>query len=234
MGIVNDVHGAPLPDTPPSDGFTPSIPAARFTGGDAIGQADARIRYGVRQLGEHLEFVKANEHRFTAEGRQAAVAAFSDTDAGGDIDAALADAEAYRDEARAAVESERAKLVTADDTASQIRAQRDWERSRTTVEAQQNVGQQIATARKLLADAQTPQAVATLAEEVAPYLASKGLPTDWIDAELAKAAPGYGAAKAEAVQRERQEMKVRHNARVAKQAAADGRLPDPRILVDPT
>ncbi len=44
MGIVNDVHGAPLPDTPPSDGFTPSIPAARFTGGDTIGQADARIR----------------------------------------------------------------------------------------------------------------------------------------------------------------------------------------------
>jgi hypothetical protein len=233
MGIVNDVHGAPLPDEPPSDGFTPSVPAARFTGGDAIGQADARIRYGVRQLGEHLEFVKANEHRFTAEGREAAVAAFSDTDAGRDIDAALADAEAYRDAGRAAVEAERAKLATPMTTEAQLAAQRSWERDRRTLDSQSS-GQQIATARKLFAEAQTPQAVATLAEEVAPYLAAQGLPTDWIDAELEKAAPKYGAAKAEAAHRERRVMKVRHNARVAKQAAADGRLPDSRILVDPT
>jgi hypothetical protein len=67
-----------------------------------------------------------------------------------------------------------------------------------------------------------------------PYLAAQGLPTDWIDAELAKAAIEYGAAKAEAAQRERRVMKVRHNARVAKEAAQNGRLPDPRILVDPT
>jgi hypothetical protein len=234
MGVVNDVFSTPPPDEPPRDGFTPNIPAASFTGGDDISRADARIRYGVRQLGEHLDFVKANEHRFTDTGKAEARAAFLQTDCGKDIDAAVADARAYADEANAAVEAERARLVTPMTTESQLAAQRQWQRQRATLEADQNAGHKIATARKLFAEAQTPQAVATLAEEVAPWMAAHGLPTDWVDSELAKAAPEYGAAKAEAAQRERRFIKVRHNARVARSAAESGRLPDPRILVDPT
>jgi hypothetical protein len=238
VSIVNPTYppswagddGKGLPPTPGSFNYA----AGNFGDDDPITQADKAARHGVRKLGEHLAEVDSHAEHYSRDGRSAAIHGYADTDAGRDPHAKLEAADAWRAEAHAEVARIRDAMQTPLTPEAQTKAQRDWQRNQTTLEAAQNAGQQIATARQLFAAARTPAEVATLAEEIGPWMAARGLPTDWVDAELAHAAPEYGAAKREAAERDRRFMKARHNVRLEREAVENGRLPDPRLFVDPT
>jgi hypothetical protein len=213
---------------------TPTVPAATFTGGDVVERADARIRYAGRKFVEHRDQVEAGRaaRQYDDDYARSQVAGYGQTQAARDADAALAEVEAWRDEAAQAVAEQRAKFTTPLDTASQVAAQRSWERNRAQLEAASNAGQAAAIARNLLANASGAELV-TLAEEVQPWLRAKGHPDGWVDDAITKAAPEYAAAKHELGERERKLVKTRHNAGVTRRGyAGDG--VDPRTLIPPT
>jgi hypothetical protein len=211
---INESWGGrpPQPDYP-----QPHVPATTFTGGDVVQRADARIRYAGKQFTEHRDTVEANRaaRHYGDDYAKAAVENFGNTECAKDADAAVTEVRAWRDEAAEAVAAERAKLTTQADTASQIAAQRQWDRSRAQLDAARNAGQVTAAARNLLANAQGAE-VAVLAEELKPYLDAAGAPTAWVEDAIAQAVPSYQAAKSELSDRERKLIKLEHNARVTR------------------
>jgi hypothetical protein len=212
----------------------PNIPATTFTGGDIVQRADARIRYAGRKFNEHrgdIETHRAARH-FGDDYAQAVTQNFANTECAKDAEQAVAEVQAWRHEAAEAVKAEREKFTTPSDTASQIAAQRSWERSRRQLESARNAGQVAATARNLVANASGAELV-TLAEELRPWLDAAGQPSGWIDDAITAAAPEYKAAKDELAERDRKLLKVQHNARVTREGYK-GAGANPRTLIPPT
>jgi hypothetical protein len=208
-----------------------NAPAVNFDG-DPFEVADAKTRYAARKFGEYVEQV-SSVPGIDERTKAAALEAFTQTPAARDAEASISAAQAHRDELAARPDAERARLATASDTSAQIAAQRQWDREKAQLDAQQNVGHIHATARNLVNNA-TPEQLAVLAEELPAYLAAKGQPTTWVNEALAKAAPELAAARTQAAEAERRVIKLRHNSRIVSSAYKAHRAVDSRLLIDPT
>jgi hypothetical protein len=211
---------------PPAD-----APAANFSG-DHFEVADQKNRYAARKFGEYFEQVNAVPG-IDERTKAAALEAFSQTPAARDAVASVEAAQAHRDQLAAQVDTERAALATGSDSGAQIAAQRQWEREKALLDAQQNVGQIHATVRNLVNNA-TPEQLKVLAEEVPAYLAAKGQPTTPFNEVLAEAAPQLAAAREQANDAARKVIKLQHNHRVTANAYKAHKPVDPRMIVDPT
>jgi hypothetical protein len=208
---INDEHGGGAQPTP-RDGFQVSAPAANFSGGDVFQRTDARIRYAARKFGEVADEISANRD-FSDDGKQGTIASFANTEAARDADAALAEVEQHTAGRAVRVEAERAKLAPPLDAAGQVHAQRTWQRAERQLASAENVGQRAAIARQLIGSA-SPEELAVYAEEMPAEMSANGVPTSWINDELAKAAPEYGKARQELEDAERKLLKIRHNHRL--------------------
>jgi hypothetical protein len=131
------------------------------------------------------------------------------------------------------VEAERAKLAPPLDAAGQVHAQRTWQRAERQLASAENVGQRAAIARQLIGSA-SPEELAVYAEEMPAEMSDNGVPTSWINDELAKAAPEYGKARQELEDAERKLLKIRHNHRLTSESYTKGRPPEARFMIDPT
>ena len=90
-----------------------------------------------------------------------------------------------------------------DDVASQIAAQRYWNRTQRTLDAMKDTPKVAAAARDLVANADA-KAVPVIAEELKSYLDSRNVPTGWLPDALADKIPGLADAQADATLKARQ------------------------------
>jgi hypothetical protein len=96
------------------------------------------------------------------------------------------------------------------DTASQVAAQRYWERSRRSLDAITDAGKVVAAAQDLVANADDGQ-VPVLSEELPSYLASRRVPAGWLPRVLAVKIPGLADAQADETVKARQLAIVQAN-----------------------
>src|SRR5262249_41212261 len=116
------------------------------------------------------------------------------------------------------------------DTASELRAQRDWERHRGVFDGQDG-GKLAAAAQQALSHTEADE-LGTLAVELPAYLQSRGLPADWLEPALAQANPALGAARRELAKRSRQRTIVSYNAAALRNGIRTGHAV--HALVDPS
>jgi hypothetical protein len=228
---INDSWGGgSRPPAPPV--VQANAPAPTINGGDVFDRADAHTHYAARKFGEHVKQVHAQP--FDERDKAAVIESFADTQAAKAAHAAVAEAAAERDRLAEAVADARDRIAPPGDTAGQLHAQRVWERGRHALDAaSRNPAKTVATARNLIRDAK-PDELAVYVEEVKPWLAAEGHPTDWLDGEIARAAPEYAAAKVAHRDAERKVIKLQHNARVTANAYKSGRPLNDALLVDPS
>jgi hypothetical protein len=129
--------------------------------------------------------------------------AFSVSDAAltlpGALDGVKADADAADQKVNDLLRSSR----VGDDTASQLAAQRYWDRAQRTLDSQKDGAKVVAAARDLIENASAAD-VPVLSEELSSYLATRSLPTDWLSGALANKIPGLADATADATLKARQ------------------------------
>ena len=108
----------------------------------------------------------------------------------------------------------------------------DWQTDRVirTLDAKDS-GDLFTAANALLASASREE-LGTLLQELPAYLPSRGVTTDWIDAEVGRIVPEYGAAKAQLQRAESVFQITRQNANLARRSFADSSTRV--IFADPT
>jgi hypothetical protein len=219
---------------PPSQTeFHVSAPAQRDDADDVFEKADRATRYAARQYAKHVDNVQ--QTNLDERDKHSAASAFGSTEAAKAADERIEAAEQERDRLRDEAQKVRDSIAPASDTASQLQAQRVWERARHALDAAQKnaPAKTVATARNIVRDAK-PEELPTLAEELKPYLAAEELPTDWLDGEIIRAAPEYAAAKQAHADADRRVIKLRHNAAVVRRAYEAGKPVDERFLIEPS
>ena len=98
-------------------------------------------------------------------------------------------------EAQGRVSEVKATLIPERDMAGQVAAQRQWARSERLLDSAKTDGERAAMARKLLENASSPAELATLLEEVAPYMQAHGLPVSHLDQVVAQRVPELAYAR---------------------------------------
>jgi hypothetical protein len=89
------------------------------------------------------------------------------------------------------------------DVAGQIAAQRFWARTQRSLDGLTNGAKAVNAARDIISKATAAQ-IPVLSEELSSYLASRGLPVDWLPQALAVKIPGMAEANADATLKQRQ------------------------------
>jgi hypothetical protein len=229
MASINDEHQAGY--RAPVNEFHFEAQPPRVTGGTPVSRADARIYNAVEGFQQHVEFIDSR-HDLSPEAKVAAVRAWGSTDAARDLDGAVSEVVQRRDEAAAKVDQERRKLTPELDTAGELRAGRIRDRAIRQLEGSDST-KLVATARHLIENAD-PAELGVLAEEVRPFLESKGAPTNWLEPVIANAAPDYAAKRAELQQTELALQVTRVKASTAKESFQRGNAPTSLGLLDPT
>lgn len=99
------------------------------------------------------------------------------------------------------------------DVESRLAAQSFWHRKERVLDSIKDQGKLAAAVRDLISSAPDAQ-IPTLAEELGDYLASRNVPTGWLNNALAQRIPGLDDAQAEATLKARQHavLTQTHNA----------------------
>jgi hypothetical protein len=207
-----------------------NAPAPTFDAGDAFETADAYTRYAARRYAETIEAVGAQG--FDERGKAAVIESFGQTGAAQAVDTAIEAADAEVGRLAEEVVAERDKLAPANDTATQLAASRTWDRGKHSLEAAKGTGgaSVVTAARNLVRDAK-PGELAVLSEELKPWLAAEGLPTEWIDGELARQAPALAEAQAKHREAELRVLRLKHNAGVVRRAYGTHQKVNEHLLV---
>jgi hypothetical protein len=205
-GVLKQADSLHLGHGQPPGPYVPEGPALPANiEGDPITLAHAEFRNADGWHRKHLDHVHTVEEKNNLSDRPTRTDAgfdemrksFGDRPCVAACDVRMAAVDAYANEAAAQVACIRDGMKAGDDAGSQIQAQRTWARTKPVLDAADG-GKVIAEGRQRIADADAVQ-LATYAEEMPDYYAARGLPTDWIDADIASKAPGLG----EAMQRAR-------------------------------
>ncbi|WP_104151031.1 hypothetical protein [Mycobacterium intracellulare] len=177
--------------------FALKAPATQATphrqGATAAQRAWASKQHALTALADHLEAIEPAVHdrRYTPEMVRESVQAFADTPAYQDAVRQHEAVHAKVEEAQHVVAQERTALTQPGDAAAESRALRYWARTERLLDATEDG---IGAAHEIIASA-TPEQLSVLAEELEPYLRSKGYDTGWLDAAYAEKVPSYGAAQ---------------------------------------
>jgi hypothetical protein len=219
--IPDSQRGYQAPTPPPVFRAPEVAAAAARTEGTVAQQAHAAIVHGQNEFRKHIEATDRIRGNFTDAGYQAQITAFQNTSAAKSVDSALESVTARRDAAAANVAQVRKSLSPNGDVASELRATRYRDRVVRTLDAKDR-GQLFTAARELLAEASREE-LGVLLVELPPYLQSRGSTSDWIDAEVGRIVPEYGAAQSQLNRAEQAQQIVRQNAQFARNAFATGR-----------
>jgi hypothetical protein len=172
---------------------------------------------------QHRESVDGQRGWMSPEGMAAAVDSYgSRPEVQQQLDRAVDMVTAVRDEAQATVDSVRAALIPQRDMAGELRAQRDWARQQRLLDSAGNESRRVAMAQEMVRETTDPAQFATLIEEVQPYLASYGLPTGWLDGEIAQRVPALREAKRDLAQADKALTVTRFNVDQQRRALARG------------
>jgi len=136
--------------------------------------------------------------------------AFSVSDAALALQPALDAVKAYSDAASKKVSDLIDGQKVGDDVASQIAAQRFWDRSRRTLDSIKDGSKAVAAAQNLVANASGDQ-IPVLVEELSDYLAQRNLPAGWLPDALSQKIPGLSDAQADATLKARQHAVLAQN-----------------------
>ncbi|MBZ4581103.1 hypothetical protein [Mycobacterium avium] len=227
MGVIQDANHAPI--TPQQ--AQPVYPA-RVSGETPVAQSYSAITNANEQLGRYVEQVEKSKDRYTPEGLAEQLSAFANTDAARAVEEYTQRVTERVEQAQAAVDEARGKLVTSPDVASQLAAQRLWDRQRRLLDALDG-GALASTASAALKSAD-PAALATLVEELPSYVQSRGVPVDFLEPVIESVAPELGKARRELSRARQAETITKHNSRVVREAIQHGRPAAPGTLADPS
>ena len=139
------------------------------------------------------------------------------------LDAVKADANAAQAKVSDLVKGQK---VDASDVAAQLAADRFWRRTERTLDSIKDGPKVVAAAQELIKSADDSQ-ITTLAEEVGSYLASRGIPTNWLPTALASKVPGLDDAQAEATLKAKQLAVLAQNHAGLTRAIANDNPPPP-------
>lgn len=246
MGILNVFDPQPV-TAPGANPFAPQAPAIA-TSGTPTEQHWEHTNYTRSKQSEHLAAVGEFEKR---EHTKAPVVAMTDaqrelhaevmselrrtfenTDAAVALDAHEAAVERQLAAARERKQQVRDAMTTAgQDTASELRSGRAWDRTRRTLDAKSD-GAVVSAVADAFRHAR-PGELPVLAEEVTPYLESRGVPTEFVDDLIAQADPEYAAACADVRLAEKQYAVCKWNADKVRKEIHGGYQSEVG-LVDPT
>jgi hypothetical protein len=199
--------------------------APRFTSsavnvdGTVIEKADAVLTHASDSFQKHVG--TTNEHRafYTDEGFRDQIAKFSETSAVKAVDGAVTQVLERRDKAAEKVDKVRKDLSPAGDAATELRATRFWNRTQRRLDSLDS-GKLFGAATDLIKNSSREE-LGTLLEEIAPYLESRGVTTDWIEAALGQAVPEYGSALAQLKKANQAATIVDYNAKALRDSIAN-------------
>ncbi|BCI83167.1 hypothetical protein MTY66_47920 [Mycolicibacterium sp. TY66] len=212
MGILNVFDPQPSEGARDAGPLTPLVPPAP-TYGTPAEKAWQRAKYVREQHGKHLASVVDWEKREEAKRPVTAMTdaqrelhtqidtalrrTFEETGAAKDLESSAAEMSDQLTQAQDRVRQVRERMTTAgDDTASELRNGRAWDRVVRTLDAKPE-GALVAAATDVLMKAKVSE-LPVLADEIPPYLASRGAPTEFVDDVLARRDPEYAAAVCDA------------------------------------
>jgi hypothetical protein len=219
----------------------PRVAAAGVSAdGTTLERAHAAMVHANKSFKKHLEATNENKHLYTNEGYRDQIAKFTETEAARAVDKAVEQVRARRDQAQAEIEKIRRNLTQPGDAAQESRNSRYWTRTKSVLDTVQP-GQLLSAAEDLLASADRAE-LSVLAEELAPYLKSRGSVVEvinnktgekrnLIDDALARTVPDYDKARTQLDKAEAAVLFVETNASFLHRAFASGR-PAP-VLSDP-
>lgn len=213
---------------PQPEPFTaPRVTAHAVTvDGSVVEKANATFNHAKASFEKFLNDIP-REH-YSPEGLRAQVAKFASTDAAKAVEHAVESVRDRASKAAATVEKIRHDLSPNGDTAAELRAGRQWDRTKPLLDNAKEGA--FARAQKLIASADREQ-LGVLLQELPAYLEAHGQPTDWIDATVGQAVPEYARAAGQ-LKKARQALTIaEHNATALRRSFDQGNAM--AILVDP-
>jgi hypothetical protein len=157
--------------------------------GSAIEQAHATFTHAKTAFEKFLNDLP-QEH-YSADGLNAQIKKFGDTDAAKAVDAAVTQVRDRADKAAKQVEKMRRDLSPNGDTAAELRATRFWNRTKELLDNAKEGA--FGAAQKLIANADREQ-LGVLLQELPSYLQARGQTSDWIDTAAGQVVPEYAQA----------------------------------------
>ncbi|MCV7352179.1 hypothetical protein [Mycobacterium parmense] len=142
------------------------------------------------------------------------------------LDAAKADADAAQSRVDDLVKGQKVD----NDIEARLAAQSFWHRKERVLDSVTDKAKLIAAVEELIRSAPDDQ-IANLAEELPDYLASRGLPSDWLSHALVSRVPGLDDAQAEATLKAKQHAVLAQNHAALTKAITNDNPPPP--LLDP-
>lgn len=186
-----------VPSVEPREQFQPTDPFsnARPTEGTAFEQARAAITHAQNEFHHYVNNVLAPErHKCVPGDWERQVDKFASTGSYTAIERHVQAVQQLRDKAQDNLDEVRRSLTQDDgDTATELRANRFWNRTRAILD-NANPASVITVGRDQMAKA-TPAELNILLQELPSYCAARGVKTtDWIDTTAAEVSPEYGRA----------------------------------------
>ncbi|MEY2433091.1 MAG: hypothetical protein QOC92_2816 [Acidimicrobiaceae bacterium] len=234
MGILNDADRQPLAAAP----VDPTIPVAPAitTQGTPVEQCYAAMVHVDKHHARHVENVNSIARPgdplapFTNEGWAERLRSFDATPAAKAVGEHMQAVDRYVADAEADAARIRDALRPGDDVAAQVKAQRDWSRTKGSLDAADD-GTVLSAARNAIRNA-TDTELPTVAEEIRPYLDARGVPGDWLDDALGQRVPEYGQARDRVRVAHKQRAVLAHDAAKLHKQIHEGRRSEVP-LVDP-
>jgi hypothetical protein len=222
--------GNPLPGTRPSrPAYPPPIPGFNA---DVGGQTPVEHAYRTQQAvaQQYSDWRAAHSPNIAPEVRRDNAGAFSISDASLALKPALDAVKADADAAQGKVDDLVKGQKVGNDVEARPAAQAFWHRKERVLDSVSDKGKLVGAVQDLIRSAPDEQ-VANLAEELPDYLASRGVPSDWLAGALGQRVPGLDDAQAEATLKAKQHAVLAANhASLTKAIANDN---PPPTLLDP-
>jgi hypothetical protein len=194
-------------------------------------QVNSAITNTNSLLGRYVDNVRKDERHYSAEGLDAQLGQFANTQAAKDVDEYERRFDAHVDQLAANLEAAKRALTPNLDTAGELRASRAWDRHRQALSAKEGTGQLAHAAAQAVQNASTPEERNVLLQELPSFLESHGVPSGFLDQATAQVAPELAEAQAKLAKGQRAQMRIKHNARAVRQAIDNHRPAHPGVLV---
>lgn len=152
--------------------------------------------------------------------------AFSVSDAALALEPALDAVKADADAAQGRVDDLVKGQKVGSDVEARLAAQSFWHRKERVLDSVTDKTKLVAAVQELIRSAPDDQ-IPTLTEELPDYLASRGIPSDWLSTALASKVPGLDDAQSEATLKNRQHAVLAQNHAALSRAIANDNPPPP-------
>lgn len=249
MSIIETIGEGGFYPQMPSDGpadspsglYSPVGPAAPTTDdSDPIASVHATFEHVAKHYGKHLDSADelaaahaGGQPLLTQQGADGVRRSFADTPAAKQIEQGLARTDFHVAQAEDRLQQVRESLKPADDTASQLKATRDWARIKSVLDGTPG-GRVVSAARAAVVNA-SADTLPVLAEEISAYLESRGAPAGFIGDVLAAKVPELAEAQRNVKAAHQARSVIQHNASVLTKNIRSGQrirtgLLDPRTV----